>query len=207
MNRQEFFNIAAVTWDKRFQTQELLTFLEQLVPTFHLKLGQRILDVGTGTGILIPFLLKSIGPTGHVTAIDYSEKMVEICKAKYARLPNISIMIQQFENLQFSSESFDAITCFGLFPHLENKKEALSQMNRALKPGGRLIIAHALSSMEIKSRHHNASSVVALDVLPEEASMRQLLRQAGFVRIRIVDKPGCYLCLSNKSSFKTKTGI
>jgi ubiquinone/menaquinone biosynthesis C-methylase UbiE len=152
-------------------------------------------------------LLKSLGPTGHVTAIDYSEKMVEICKAKYARLPNVSIMIQQFENLQFSSESFDAITCFDLFPHLENRKEALSQMNRALKLGGRLIIAHVLSSMEIKSHHHNASSVVALDVLPEEASMRQLLRQAGLVRIRIVDKLGCYLCLSNKSSFKTKTGI
>ena len=207
ISRQSFFNEAANTWDRRFCTQGLMNFLEQVVPTFNLMPGQRILDVGTGTGILIPFLLKAVGPTGHVTAIDFAEKMVEIYRAKYTRLPNVSVAVQRVEKLQFPSASFDAITCFGLFPHLENKEEALSQMNRVLKPGGRLIIAHALSSMEIKSHHHNASSVVAHDVLPEEASIRQLLRQAGFVRIRVVDKPGCYLCLSNKSSFKTNTGI
>ena len=200
MNRQEFFNIAAVTWDKRFQTQELLTFLEQLVPTFHLRHGQRILDVGTGTGILIPFLLKAVGPTGHVAAIDYSEKMVELCRAKYARFPNVSVAVQRVENLQFNSESFDAITCFGLFPHLENKEAALSQMNRVLKSRGRLIIAHALSSTEIKSHQHNTSLAVAHDVLPEEARMKRILRQAGFVKICTVDKPGCYFCLSTKSS-------
>ena len=145
-------------------------------------------------------MLKAVGPTGHVTAIDYAEKMVEICKAKYTRYPNVNIMVQQVENLQFPSESFDVITCFGLFPHLENKEKALCQMNRVLKSGGRLIIAHALSSTEIKSHHQNASSVVAQDVLPEEARMKKLLKQAGFVKIHIVDKPGCYLCLSNKTS-------
>ena len=198
ISRQAFFNEAANTWDRRFYTQELMNFLEQIVPTFNLTLGQKILEVGTGTGILIPFLLKAVGPTGHVTAIDYAEKMVEICKAKYAHLPNINIMVQQAEKLPFSPESFDAITCFGLFPHLENKKEALSQMNRVLKPGGKLIIAHALSSTEIKSHHQNASSAVAQDVLPEETTMKQLLERAGFTGIKITDKPGCYICLSNK---------
>jgi ubiquinone/menaquinone biosynthesis C-methylase UbiE len=144
ISRQEFFNAAALTWDKRFHSKELINFLSQLVPTFDLKRGQKVLDVGTGTGILIPFLLKGVGPTGHVTAIDYAEKMVEICKAKYAHFANVSVVVQRVENLHFSSESFDAITCFGLFPHLQNKEAALSQMNRVLKLGGRLIIAHAL---------------------------------------------------------------
>ena len=63
---------------------------------------------------------------------------------------------------------------------------------------GRLIIAHALSSTEIKVHHRNASSVVVYDVLPEEPEMRQLLQSIGFVEISIKDKRGYYLCLSTK---------
>jgi ubiquinone/menaquinone biosynthesis C-methylase UbiE len=85
-----------------------------------------------------------------------------------------------------------------LFPHLENKDEALSQFNRVLKPGGKLVIAHALSSQQIKSHHHNAALVVAHDELPSEAEMRRMLKTAGFENVQITDVPGCYLCISNK---------
>jgi len=68
-----------------------------------------------------------------------------------------------------------------------------------LKPGGRLIIAHALSSLEIRSHHSKASSAVAHDILPEEQEMKRLLSNAGFNRIYIKDEPGSYLCLSIKT--------
>jgi demethylmenaquinone methyltransferase/2-methoxy-6-polyprenyl-1,4-benzoquinol methylase len=198
MSRKEFFNEAANTWDQRFYTPELAAFLEKTVPKFGLGRGQKVLDVGTGIGILIPYLLRIIGPSGAVTAIDYAERMVEKCKLKYSHIPNVTIEVQNMEELNFSSESFDAITCFGLFPHLENKEKALYHMNRVLKPRGRLIIAHALSSLEIKVHHSKASSVVAQDILPEKPEMKRLLKNAGFDRIYIKDEPGCYLCLSTK---------
>lgn len=195
MSRKEFFNKAAVTWDKRFASKELTNFLSQLVPTFNLRSGQSILDVGTGTGILIPPLLKAVGPTGHVTAVDYAEKMVEICNLKYAGVSNVCVAVQRVENLDFPSEFFDAVTCFGLFPHLEDKDAALAQLNRVLKPGGKLIIAHALSGTELKAHHRNAL-VVSHDALPDRTEMRRLLMQAGFTGIHITDEPGCYVCLS-----------
>ena len=168
MSRKAYFNQLADSWDKRFQTEALSTFLERLVPTFGLLPGQKILDIGTGTGILIPFLLKAVGPTGQISAIDYAEKMVKICKSKYAHLPNVTFTVQQVEKLDFPSQTFDAVTCFGLFPHIENKEEALQQINRVLKTNGKLIISHALSSTEIKAHHHNASSAVAHDELPRQ---------------------------------------
>ena len=117
------------------------------------------------------------------------------------------ILIQNFtsfgcfhsENLQFPDNVFDAITCFGMFPHLDNKKVALKQFHRLLKPEGKLIIAHALSSAEVRSHHNGAPSAVANDVLPNETEMRKLLQQAGFTGIQIVDKQGSYLCTSTKS--------
>ena len=198
ITRKEFFNRAAETWDKRFKTQELLDFIEHLISELHLKPGQKILDVGTGTGILIPFLLEAVGKNGHVTAIDFAEKMVQLCKAKYASFPKVKILVQQVERLQFDSGSFDAIACFGLFPHLESKEEALRQMNRVLRKGGRLIIAHALSSTELRNHHCKAESIVAQDWLPEGEKMKKLLKQAGFDKIQIQDEPGRYVCLSIK---------
>ena len=203
MSRQAYFNQLADSWDKRFQTEALSTFLEQFVPTFGLLPGQKILDAGTGTGILIPFLLKAVGPTGQISAIDYAEKMVKICKSKYAHLPNVTFTVQRIEKFDFPSQTFDAVTCFGLFPHIDNKEEALQQINRILKTKGKLIIAHALSSTEIEAHHHNSSSVVAHDVLPTSTVMKKLLTQAGFEKFHIIDKPGQYLNLSIKQNTAT----
>jgi demethylmenaquinone methyltransferase/2-methoxy-6-polyprenyl-1,4-benzoquinol methylase len=86
--RRDFFNKAAENWAKQTQNPQLTIFLEKSVPTFGLLPGQNVLDAGTGTGVLIPFLVKAVSPNGHVTAIDFAEKMVASCKAKYGQLPN-----------------------------------------------------------------------------------------------------------------------
>ena len=198
MSRKAYFNKIAENWDEKFCTPELIAFLKRLVPNFGLKLGQKILDVGTGTGVLIPLLCKAVGTTGSITAIDYAENMVKACRSKYSHIRNVAIKLQDVEELDIPSESFDAITCLGLFPHLEDKAKALNNMYRALKPGGKLIIAHALSSNELRDHHSSASPVVIHDVLPERSEMRRLLKSARFVDIHIKDESGCYLCLSIK---------
>jgi len=200
MSRKKYFNEAAKTWDERFYTPTLSSFLEKLVPQFGLEPGQHILDVGTGTGVLIPYLIEAVGPAGSVTAIDYSEKMVQICKTKYSHLRNVKVSLKDIEKDALPAESFDAVICFGVFPHLQNKEKALVNMNHTLRRGGILIIAHALSSKELKHHHNRASSHVANDGLPEETEMVRLLKRAGFVVSRIRDEPGCYLCVARKPS-------
>ncbi len=199
MRRKAYFNHAAESWDQTYYTQELAAFLTALVPQFGLQPGDRILDAGTGTGVLIPFLLRSIGPTGSITAIDYAENMVKMFTIKFSHLPNVMVELQDVETLDLPSEAFDAAICFGLFPHLERKLQALRHLYRILKRRGRLVIAHALSSTEIQV-HHQHASPVAQDVLPGERVMKRLLRQAGFSEIQITDEPGLYLCLATKVS-------
>ena len=199
MSKKEYFNEHANSWDERFFTPKLSSFLEKFVLQFGLTSGQNILDVGTGTGVLIPYLIRAVGSEGSVTVVDYSEKMVQVCKTKYSQLKNVNVEVKNIEEDAFSTESFDAVVCFGIFPHLENKQQALRNMNCALKLGGKLVIAHALSSEEIKTHHKDASSAVLHDVLPEEAEMIQLLEQAGFKGIGIKAEPGCYICIAHKA--------
>ena len=199
MSKKTYFNEQANSWDERFCTPNLSSFLEKLVPQFGLEPGQNILDVGTGTGVLIPYLIQAVGAAGSVTAIDYSENMIQICKTKHSHLKNVSVELKNIEEDAFPTESFDTVICFGTISHLENKEKALRNITHMLKPGGTLIIAHALSSEELKAHHNSASSSIVNDVLPEEAEMIQLLQQMGFAEIRIKDEPGCYLCIARKS--------
>jgi ubiquinone/menaquinone biosynthesis C-methylase UbiE len=199
MSAKEYFDNASDTWDERFLTPKLSSFLEKFVPQFGITSGQHILDVGTGTGVLIPYLSKAVGPEGLVTAVDYSEKMVQVCKTKHSRLKNVTVQLKNIEEDSFPPESFDAVVCFGVFPHLDNKQQALQNMNCALKPCGKLVIAHALSSEEIKAHHKNASSTVKHDTLPTKDEMTKLLEQTSFTGISIKDEPGSYLCIAHKA--------
>ena len=199
MDKKAYFDQAAEMWDRRFHTSNLSKFLESLVPQFGITSGQKILDVGTGTGILVPYLTKAVGHNGSVTAIDYSEKMLQRCEKKHSHIKNVNIRVGNIEEKIFPPESFDVIICFGVFPHLDNKQQALNNMNYALEPHGKLVIAHALSSEELRAHHKKVSVHVAHATLPEKNEMTKLLEQAGFTGISIKDEPGLYLCIAYKA--------
>jgi ubiquinone/menaquinone biosynthesis C-methylase UbiE len=199
LDKKAYFDKVAETWDQRFHTPNLSKFLESFVPQFGIMSGQKILDVGTGTGILIPYLAKAVGQNGSVTAIDYSEKMVQRCKAKHSHIKNVNIKVGNIEEEIFMPEHFEVVICFGVFPHLDNKQQALNNMNYALKPRGKLVIAHALSSEELKAHHKKVSMHVAHAMLPEKDEVIKLLEQAGFTEISIKDEPGLYLCIAHKA--------
>jgi ubiquinone/menaquinone biosynthesis C-methylase UbiE len=198
MDRREFFNEMASAWDQKFYTPGLAEHLEKkIAPRFRLQGGSRVLDVGGGTGGIIPFLLKAVGPRGYVHSIDFAEKMVEVARNKFAREPQVSVQVASVEDLPFEKHFFDHVVCFGVFPHIEDRPRALKELNRVLASSGTLVIAHALSSREIRA-HHKGASPVSQDFLPEEEEMRMLLSESGFEVESLIDEPKCYCCEAAK---------
>jgi ubiquinone/menaquinone biosynthesis C-methylase UbiE len=198
MGKKEFFSQMAEGWDERFYTHEMRERLPQLVSLFQLQKGAKILDVGAGTGGIIPYLLEAIGPAGSIWAVDFAEEMVKIGRKKFQKESRVIFELASVEDLPFKDRFFDRVVCFGAFPHFEDKGKALEEMARVLKPGGRLIIAHALSSVSLRSHHQNCAPV-SKDFLPEEDEMRCLLERADFHLQRLIDQPKCYLCEGVKS--------
>lgn len=102
---------------------------------------KRILDIATGTGDFAIANLK-LNPD-KVVGIDISTEMLAVGREKIAK-KNLQDKIELFEgdseNIQFEDSSFDAITCAFGVRNFENLEKGLQEMNRVVRPGGKVVI-------------------------------------------------------------------
>jgi demethylmenaquinone methyltransferase/2-methoxy-6-polyprenyl-1,4-benzoquinol methylase len=88
------------------------------------------LDVGTGTGVLIPFLT---GCTGSVTAIDSAEKMIEAARRKFEGKA-VEFVHGDALEYPFEDAPFDHIVCYSVFPHFDDKPLAIARLAKNSSP-------------------------------------------------------------------------
>lgn len=80
--KSEFFDQHATKWETQCYPETVRVKLAPLVGEFQLKRGSCLLDMGTGTGILHPYLLDAIGESGRVVAFDLSFHMLREARKK-----------------------------------------------------------------------------------------------------------------------------
>lgn len=100
--------------------------------------GQRVLDVACGTGVLARAVAERVGPAGEVIGLDINEGMLAVAR----RLaPQIEWRSGPAEALPFEDNSFDAVVSQFALMFFEDRRAALAEMWRVLRPGGHLAIA------------------------------------------------------------------
>ncbi len=100
--------------------------------------NQCVLDVGCGTGVLACAAADRVGLGGAVAGLDPSEEMLAVARGKNSA---IEWRVGRAESIPFSSESFDAVVSQFGFMFFEDRRAALREMMRVLRPGGRLALA------------------------------------------------------------------
>jgi ubiquinone/menaquinone biosynthesis C-methylase UbiE len=196
MSKREFFDKHAVSWDRQ-HNQEVASQIEGLVQRFDLKEGKTVLDVGCGTGVLLPHLLKKVKEKGSLFALDFSWNM--ILKAKKSKAKTGTYFINgSVEALPIKDQTIDYVTCLDTFAHITDQKKAIGEMSRALKKGGQLFIAHTLGKKELAEYHRQAGAEVEHDTLPEDDKIREMMKNAGLKEIQIIDQPDLYLASGKK---------
>jgi ubiquinone/menaquinone biosynthesis C-methylase UbiE len=198
MQLQEYFDQLAPTWDKEL-TQERLKCLGNIVKELGIKPGYYVLDIGSGTGVLLPFLIAEVGNEGKIVALDFSAEMLVQAQAK--NFPPIVRFAQaDVLAIPLPDSSVDLAICNSAFPHFNDKVNALREIARVLRNNGRLVICHTMSREMLNRLHQSIGGIVASDLLPDEFQLRGLINQAGLKITHFEDSPERYLVIAEKSA-------
>ena len=152
----EFFDRLAPTWDAGMVRNEAV--IETILELAGIKAGLAVLDVASGTGMLIPDYLTR--GAAHVTAVDISPKMVEIAQGKFAGDDRITVLCRDAQIMDLG-RTFDRIMVYNAFPHFSNPEALFETLARHLVPGGRLTVAHGMSRERVNAHHQGGASRVS----------------------------------------------
>lgn len=113
--------------------------------------GMHVLDVGTGAGGVALIASELVGPTGSVTAIDGSPKMVAVARARAEqhRVPNITCIRAELATWR-PSRQFDAVTGRLILMHLPDPVEIVQVLAQAVRPGGLVVFADYVMSVAMQ---------------------------------------------------------
>jgi ubiquinone/menaquinone biosynthesis C-methylase UbiE len=198
MQLQEYFDQLAPTWDKEL-TGERLNCLSNIVKELGIEPGYYVLDIGSGTGVLLPFLIAELGEEGKIVALDFSVEMLSQAKAKDFQ-PIVDFAQADVLAIPLADNSVDLAICNSVFPHFDDKTRALKEIARVLRNNGRLVICHTMSRKMINQLHQSIGGVVANHLLPPEFQLRGLIRQAGLKVTHYEDGPERYLVIAEKGA-------
>lgn len=174
-----YWRIRSSNYDKLYWAKDG-DYLDAIVETAHFTRNDLVLDVGTGTGVVT----EKIKPlVKHIIALDISSSMLE-----KGRWNGVSIVKWDIRANPFADNLFDKITARMVFHHILNDlNEAIRQCHRALKAGGKLIIAEGVPPSYSRKVVDWYSSMFALKEDRRTFTEKQLvsyLRTNGFRNIQ-----------------------
>ena len=191
MDDRNFFDNLAPTWDDNeiLSTPDRVNFI---LDFFDLKKGQRVLDLGTGTGVLLPYIAERIGKEGAIVAVDYSSGMLDRARHKFSALkPKPEFLNIDFETENLEGE-YDRIILYCVYPHLHTPVDTLKWLiNVNLKEGGIISVAFPCSEEFINNIHREKHS--ESDRLLPAAVLAAYLRDNGLKAEVAVATPASYV--------------
>ena len=137
---KDYDNLQQVTFSILCQDEKI--FRENMVRLLNLRKNQVVLETAAGTGLNLPYIMEKLGGKGHVFLQDISSGMLERCRTVS---PNGKGQVKVHRSvgnaayLPFPDRYFDAALSFGGIGVFADKRRAIQEMFRVVKPGGRIV--------------------------------------------------------------------
>jgi ubiquinone/menaquinone biosynthesis C-methylase UbiE len=108
--------------------------------------GMALLELGCGPGVYTVDLARAVGEEGKVHAVDMQQAMIDrlarrLQKPEYTDITNIQMKLANGYELPFENESIDLVLMVTVLPEISDKKKALGEIHRILKPDGILAVS------------------------------------------------------------------
>ena len=155
--------------------------------------GDTVLDVGSGTGILIPIIQKY--EPRWIYACDLSEAMLDQLNSK--KYPHVETIVADVRDLRLPASSIDVVFINACYGNIADKPGAFSNLGRMMKLQGRMVISHPLGKSFVRSMRERAS--FPLDPFPEKQEAKNLFPPFGFKIETFIDEPKLYILAALKA--------
>jgi arsenite methyltransferase len=154
-----------------------------------LKPGERVLDLGSGTGHDALRAAELVGPSGRVDGVDFTPEMLARARAAAATTPNVSFHEADIARLPFVDSSFDVVLTNCVVNLTENKRAVFNEARRVLRPGGRLVISDIVFATEPSAevRENDSLACACVGGAALLGDYLTWLREAGFSDVRLVE--------------------
>ena len=114
--------------------------------------AKRVLDVATGSGGFIHFLLEGLKDNPEIIGVDNNERAAEAFGETFKDIPNIHFQMMDAVCLDFDPGSFDLVCISNSLHHLDDPLAVLHQMERVLRPGGHLLVSEMYRDGQIETQ-------------------------------------------------------
>ena len=163
----EYFDGRAPQWDKHGEASG-----PKHASVAHIagaRAGSRVLDLGCGTGVMVPAYLEAGADT--VLGVDLSAEMIARAREKFKGEP--SVRFECGDTLDLDCEgSFDCAVIYNAYPHFLDKENLVKKVAALLAPQGRFLVAHGMSRHAMNAHHKHVPSEVT-------STLREALKEAS----------------------------
>ena len=174
-------------WIGRFEieSREVFSAREQVLKACQIAPGDRIADVGAGTGFYSRLFSEAVGPKGWVYSVDITPQFLSHINAKSADddITNQTSVLCSDRSVRLPPESVDLVFICDTYHHFEYPQSTLTSIHRALKPGGTLVLID-FERIPGKSREFIMGHVRA-----GKQAFREEVSEAGFEFEREISIP------------------
>jgi len=167
--------------------------LERIVASAEIARDDNVLDVGSGTGILVPLIQKY--EPARLFACDLSEAMLRQLKKHY---PDVEAIVSDIRELALPDLFLDVVFINACYPNIVDKVGAFTNLGRMTRPAGRMVISHPLGKTFIDSLREEVP--FPLDDFPEKPEAEILFKSFGFGIKEFLDDPELYILVVTKQN-------
>ncbi|MCL9781606.1 class I SAM-dependent methyltransferase [Vibrio sp. S4M6] len=149
-----------------------------------------ILDVGTGTGVLIKYI-ECLFSNVCIHALDLSSNQLEHVKLQY---PDVEVYLGDISSF-INPVEYDLIYCNACFGNILNQSSALKNMSNMLSGSGLIVISHPLGSAFVENLK-NTNNIIVPNTLPKSIKqVSELIVDTNLSLVELIDNQGLYICI------------